>query len=303
MPHCLICENEYQPHVDFGDMPIANAFASKEEVLNEYTFPMKVGFCNHCNMFQLVEQPQPQQMFNENYAFFSGTSRLMAQHFDEFADHVIQDYLQGVDDPFVVEIGSNDGIMLRHFAEKGIRHLGIEPSGNVANVARKRGIKTIVEFFDKELAERIVREQGQADAYLAANVMCHIPYIKSILEGIKALLKPSGIVMFEDPYLGDVIRNTTYDQIYDEHTFLFSVHSVQYLFNQFDMEVIDIEPQETHGGSMRYLIAHSGVRPVQDAVMEQLKLERKLGLTEPATFIAFRESCESYRSDLYEPIK
>ena len=153
----------------------------------------------------------------------------MAKHFEEFAECLIQDYLQYVEDPFVVEIGSNDGILLSNFAEKEIRHLGIEPSGNVADVARKKGINTVVEFFDKGLAERIVRDHGQVDAYVAANVMCHIPYINSIVEGIKVLLKPKGIVMFEDPYLGDIIRKTTYDQIYDD-TFVFSVHSIQYLY-------------------------------------------------------------------------
>jgi len=304
--HCHICNNGVAPFMSFGSMPIANGFLAQNQFSGEYSFDMSVAFCDHCKMFQLVEQPQPQQMFNENYAFFSGTSRLMAQHFEEFAEHVMQDYLQGVEDPFVVEIGSNDGIMLKHFAEKGIRHLGIEPSANVADVARKQGINTVVEFFDKDLAERIVQEHGRADAYVAANVMCHIPYINSIVEGIKVLLKPSGIVMFEDPYLGDVVRNTTYDQIYDEHTFLFSVHSIQYLFNQFDMEVIDVEPQETHGGSMRYVIAHKGARPVRERVKQQLEIERELGLTEPDTFNAFRDSCERYRSelmDLLETIK
>ena len=98
----------------------------------------------------------------------------------------------------------------------------------------------------------MVAEHGKADAFLAANVMCHIPYINSVVEGIKYILDKKGVVIFEDPYLGDVIKNTTYDQIYDEHTFLFSAHSVNYLFNQFDMEIINLEPQKTHGGSMLF---------------------------------------------------
>jgi len=160
------------------------------------------------------------------------------------------------------------------------------------------GINTIVEFFDKSVVEKIVRDHGQADAYVAANVMCHIPYINSIVEGIKVLLKPDGVVMFEDPYIGDVIQKTTYDQIYDEHTFLFSVHSIQYLFNQFDMEVIDVEPQVTHGGSMRYVIAHKGVKPVHENVYKQLEYECELGLTDYKTYEKFCENCEKYRSDL-----
>lgn len=297
---CLICSGKATPIMSFGSMPIANGFLALERFKDEYFFEMEVAFCDHCKMFQLVNQPEPQQMFNENYAFFSGTSKMMGLHFEKFAYHVMEDFLKDGLNPFVVEIGSNDGIMLKHFAQKGVRHLGIEPSANVAKVAMDKGINTIVEFFNKSLAEKIVIEHGHADAYIAANVMCHIPNINSIVEGIKVLLKPDGIVMFEDPYLGNVIQQTTYDQIYDEHTFLFSVHSIQYLFNQFGMEVIDVEPQETHGGSMRYIIAHKGAKPVQDNVHKQLEFERKLGLTDSATFDLFRQNCEKYRSDLME---
>lgn len=295
---CLICNQAIAPFMSFGPMPIANGFLPKEQFKNEYFFEMEVAYCPSCTMFQLVNQPEPEQMFNENYAFFSGTSKMMGIHFANFAKLVMNDYIKYVPDPFVVEIGSNDGIMLKQFANKGIRHLGIEPSSNVAQVAIDHGINTVVEFFNEEFAEKIVNKYGQADAFLGANVMCHIPYIRSIVAGIKVLLKPGGIVMFEDPYLGDVIQKTTYDQIYDEHTFLFSVHSIQYLFNQFDMEVIDIEPQTTHGGSMRYVIAHKGAQPVHENVQKQLEYEREIGLTNPKTYEQFRKNCEKYRSDL-----
>jgi len=298
MAECLVCSRGSNSIIAFGLMPIANGFLSEDQFKDEYFFEMEVAFCNHCKMFQLVNQPNPELMFNENYAFFSGTSKLMGLHFEKFTHHVMRDYLKDKPNPFVVEIGSNDGIMLKHFAQKGIRHLGIEPAANVARVAIDQGINTVVEFFDKSLAERIVSEHGQADAYVAANVMCHIPYINSIVEGIKVLLKSDGIAIFEDPYLGDVIQKTTYDQIYDEHTFLFSVHSIQYLFKQFDMEVINVEPQETHGGSMRYVIAHQGTKSVQSNVHKQLELERKLGLTDSKTYEQFRKNCEKYRSDL-----
>jgi methylation protein EvaC len=295
---CLICNQSISPFMSFGPMPIANGFLSKEQFKDEYFFEMEVASCPSCSMFQLVNQPEPEQMFNENYAFFSGTSRMMGIHFEHFAKHVMTDYTNDVRAPFVVEIGSNDGIMLKYFAENGIRHLGIEPSANVAQVAIDRGINTIVGFFDKSLAEQIVRKHGQADAYVAANVMCHIPYINSIVEGIKVLLKPGGVVMFEDPYLLDVIQQTTYDQIYDEHTFLYSVQSIQNLFKQFDMEVIDVEPQNTHGGSIRYVIAHKGARAVNENVHLQLEYERELGITDPKTYVQFRKNCQKYRLDL-----
>ena len=295
---CHICSHIINSFMNFGRMPIANGFLEEEEFHSEYFFDMEVALCDNCKMFQLVNQPEPEQMFNENYAFFSGTSKLMANHFKDFSNHVMDVYLKDKYNPFVVEIGSNDGIMLKNFAQKGIRHLGIEPSANVARVAMDQGINTIVEFFDKSLAERIVSEHGQADAYIAANVMCHIPNINSIVEGIKVLLKSDGIVIFEDPYLGNVIEKTTYDQIYDEHTFLFSIHSIQYLFNQYDMEVIDVEPQESHGGSIRYVVSHKGERQVNDIVLSQLEYEKKIGLTELETFYEFKNNCEKSKSDL-----
>ena len=297
MPKCLICKNENFPFMSFGKMPIANGFLCKEHYNNEYFFEMEVAFCNKCKMFQLVNQPEREKMFNKNYAFYSGTSKLMAIHFEKFAKDVLMNYVSN-DNPFIVEVGSNDGIMLRHFAIAGIRHLGIEPSHNVAQVAMEQGINTIVEFFDSEIANKIVADLGHADALLGANVMCHIPYLHSVIEGIKILLKEDGVIIFEEPYLGDVIEKTTYDQIYDEHVFLFSVSSIKYLFAQHGMEVIDVKPQETHGGSMRYIIAHKGTKPVSDNVEKQVGIEKKLGLIVPETYMKFRKNCEKFRSDL-----
>lgn len=302
MPKCRVCNTEYEPFISYGKQPIANGFLTRDQFGKEYFFELKVGFCPNCTMVQIVDQPDREQMFNENYAFFSGTSKFMTQHFKEFAQHVMDDYIKSKD-PFVVEIGSNDGIMLQNFAAKGIRHLGIEPSANVAKVAMDKGINTVNQFFDEELARKIVKENGQADAYIAANVMCHIPYMHSVVEGIRILLKPDGIVMFEDPYMGDVLEKTSYDQIYDEHVFLFSVRSINYLFNQHGMEVVDVEPQETHGGSMRYVIAHKGARKVSSNVAAQLDKEKKLGLDKAATYQRFRENCERSKSELVGLLK
>lgn len=302
MSKCLICKTEYQPFIDFGKMPIANGFLSEEEFDNEYFYDMEVGFCQHCNMVQLVNQPDREMMFNENYAFFSGTSQNMALHFKEFADGIKNHYLMNAD-PFVVEIGSNDGIMLKNFARQGVRHLGVEPSQNVADVAIREGVNTVTDFFDSKLAGKIVSEYGQADAFIAANVMCHIPYFHSIIDGIKILLKKDGIAAFEDPYLGEVIENTTYDQIYDEHVFLFSLLSIQYAFQMHDMEVVDVDPQETHGGSMRYFIAHKGAKKVSQRVLDLIEKEKQIGLNKGETYDVFRQNCERYRDSLVDLVK
>jgi len=297
MNKCLICKNDINPFISYGDMPIANGFLTKEKFKDEYYFHMQVAHCENCNMVQLIDTPERQLMFNDNYAFFSGTSSLMKEHFKFFAEDVKSKYLN-TPDPFVVEIGSNDGIMLNNFKDWGIRHLGIEPSANVAKVAQEKGINTIIEFFDEKLAKKIVDENGQADAFIAANVMCHIPYFHSIVEGISILVKKSGIVIFEEPYVGDVIEKTTYDQIYDEHTFLFSISSINYIFNQHGMEVIDVIHQDTHGGSMRYIIGHKGERIISEDTKKQIAKESILGLDKSNTYLKFKENCENSRIEL-----
>jgi methylation protein EvaC len=284
--------------VDFGKQPLGNGFLEPVNYGDEYFFPMKVGFSEKSMMFQLLEQPSPEKMFHDHYAFYSSTSSFMARHFKEFADQVLQSGCLEKQDPFVVELGCNDGIMLKNFAAAGVRHLGIEPSLNVAQEANKHGVRTCSEFFSEQLAESIVRENGQADAFLAANVMCHIPDIIGVVKGIAKLLKPSGVVMFEDPYLGDVIAKTSYDQIYDEHVFLFSALSIRYLFGLYGMELIDVRPQKTHGGSMRYVLAHRGAYPVNDSVLQLIAQEKLQGLDRLATFQQFRTNVEQSRLNL-----
>jgi len=297
MSQCLICESDYQPFVDLGDMPIANAFATKEELVDEYTFPMQVGFCESCCMVQLVEQPDREKMFHENYAFFSSTSNYMKEHFKHFANSVSK--LQNLNkDSFVVEIGSNDGIMLQNFVIDKIPCLGVEPSKNVAEVAREKGIKVITEFFDQDLAENIIVTHQKADAILSANVMCHIPYMHSIYDGVKALLADDGVFIFEDPYLGEVIEKTSFDQIYDEHVFLFSALSVSHLANMHDLELIDVEHQITHGGSMRYTVAHKGMKEVSNNVIKLTDKEKKIGLDGSDAYSSFSNDVDKIKSDL-----
>ena len=299
MKHCHICNSPVEPFISFGKMPIANGFLSPEEFESEYFFELKVGFCEECKMVQLTELVDREKMFHDHYAFYSSTSSRMTVHFKNLADIVRQKYLRDTD-PFVVEIGSNDGIMLQNFAKAGIRHLGVEPSANVAQVAIDKGIATITEFFDEELAQNIIERHGQSDAILAANVMCHIPYLHSVVAGIKVLLKPEGVLIFEDPYLGDIVEKTSYDQIYDEHAFYFSLASISYLFEQHGLEVIAVVPQDVHGGSMRYIIAHKGVKKISAAVIKQSNKEKELGLHLPGTFERLRQNIEFSRDQLME---
>lgn len=300
MNRCRVCDAPIGAFMSFGRMPIANGFLKAEEIAQEYFFELAPAFCEACTMVQLVVQPAPDKMFHEQYAFFSSSSRYMQTHFEGFANSVVAGTLAGRPDPFAVELGSNDGIMLRHFKAKGMRHLGVEPSANVADVARGNGINTISAFFNPKLADEIVAQYGRADAALAANVMCHIPDFPGVAAGMQRLLKPDGVFIFEDPYLGDMIAKTSYDQIYDEHVFIFSVHSVSRAFAMHGFELVDVAPQITHGGSMRYTIAPKGSRPVSAKVHEVLAAEKARGLDRTETYLQFKQNCFTSRERLMQ---
>jgi len=300
---CRICNNTATQIISYGKMPIANGFLNSEDFLKEYFFELAVAFCPTSKMFQLIEQPDPKRMFHENYAFFSSTSKKMAEHFEKMANNYLTHFLPNPTDAFVVELGSNDGIMLRHFAKAGIKHLGIEPSSNVAEVARQNGVNTISEFFGEETSRNVEKEYGKADIISAANVMCHIPDLNSVGKGVELLLKDTGIFVFEDPYLGDVIQKTSYDQIYDEHVYIFSVQSVAIAFAPCGLEVFHVEPQTTHGGSMRYYLCRKGAHIIRDSVKKQLKQEDLLGLDKLDTYEKFAKNCEKSKHDFVKLLK
>jgi len=294
---CRVSASSLDLVVDFGKQPLGNGFLKKADFKNEYFFEMQCGFNEKSMMFQLIKQPEPEKMFHENYAFFSSTSNFMKKHFyDFFQSYVKSEYISN--NPFVIELGCNDGILLENFAKNNIKHLGIEPSENVAEVANQKGVKTISKFFNAQLSNEILNEHGKADLFFAANVMCHIPDILSVIEGIKNTLKDTGVVIFEDPYLGDVINKISYDQIYDEHVFLFSAHSVKYLFELYEMELINLEPQHTHGGSMRYTLCHKNKYHINANVEKYLNKEKLLGLNKIETFFKFQENIKKSKDKL-----
>ena len=295
---CRVCDEELSKIIDFGLQPLGNGFLRKAEFENEFFFQMELGFSQKSKMVQLFNQPEPEKMFHDNYAFFSSTSKYMSKHFKDFSEFVTNSGYLDSNNPFVIELGCNDGILLKNFALNGIKHLGIEPSLNVAKEANKNGVSTINEFFSEELAKKILSQHGKVDAFMAANVMCHIPEINNIVRGIKILLKEKGVVIFEDPYLGDVVQKISYDQIYDEHVFLFSAISVSYLFNLHGMELIDLCPQSTHGGSMRYILANKGVYKPSKRVLKTIENEKNLGLDNLEKFFEFSKKVEKSRNDL-----
>ena len=288
---CRVCESKIESFMSFGQMPIANGFIQESQFSEEYFFELAPAFCENCLALQLVEQPHPEQMFHENYAFFSRQSKHMIDHFKTYAHYVEKNFLKDKND-LVVEIGSNDGIMIENFYKKGFKHLGVDPSRNVAQVAAERGIHTKVCFFNRDTSDEIKQEFGNAAAIISANVMCHLPDLNDVAFAAYDLLTDDGVLIFEDPYLGDMLSKVSYDQLYDEHVYIFSALSVENIFGRSGFEIIDLLPQNTHGGSMRYVLAKKGRRPVSKNVYEIKEKEKLMNINQYSTYIDFKKNCE-----------
>ena len=301
MPACRVCRSDIEPFIDFGRMPLANGFLSADQFASEYFFNLSAACCPRCTLVQLVEQPQRERMFNDRYPFFSSTSVRMQEHFAALAGDLIA--VLPATDPFVVEIGSNDGTLLQHVARLRIRHLGIEPSASVARAAADAGVTTRCVFFDATLAKQIVAAHGPAHAIIAANALSHIADLHSVVEGIALLLAPFGVCVIEDPYWGDVVAQTAFDQIYDEHASYFTLSSLSYLLEQHGLTVLDAIAVNVHGGSMRYVIGRAGSKAAAPSVSRLAERERAAALHTREALATFRNRVTKTGSDLMAQLR
>jgi methylation protein EvaC len=294
---CRICGGTVTQCLDFGRQPVSNSFLRKDRIGTERYFNLSVGVCGVCGMVQQLEEVPREHMFGIDYPYRSGMSAWMRKHFQQAAQSLVETELTGPD-PFIVEIGSNDGIMLDTVSQAGIRHLGVDPSGGPSDVARDKGIQVRVDYFEESSARSILAEHGPADVIFSANTVSHIAYIDSILRGVDVLLRDNGVFVVEDRYLGDVVEHNYFDQIYDEHFYLFAVHSVSEMVSRFGFELVEAERIPVHGGAMRYTIARAGRRAVNTAVRDFLAGEVAMGLTDITVYQRFSLAIDAIRDEL-----
>ncbi|WP_431909021.1 methyltransferase domain-containing protein [Micromonospora carbonacea] len=294
---CRACGGTVVQFLDLGRQPLSDRFLTEPEIPQEYFFQLAVGLCETCTMVQLMQEVPRERMFHEDYPYYSSGSAVMQKHFADTARQLLETEAGGPD-PFVVEIGCNDGVMLRTVHEAGVRHLGFEPSGKVAEAARAKGLRVRGDFFEESTARAVRASDGPADVIFAANTICHIPYLDSILRGVDALLGPDGVFVFEDPYLGDILAKTSFDQIYDEHFFLFSARSVQALAASFGFELVDVDRLAVHGGEVRYTLARAGARRPADRVAALIAEEDAGGVATLARLDQFAAQVGRIRDDL-----
>jgi methylation protein EvaC len=297
---CKITNSEINPFMSFGKMPIANAFIKKEDFKKEFFFNLEVGFSEKVSLFQLKEHPSPSQMFNDKYPFFTSSSETMKSHFKKFSDFIMKNYLKN--NSKVIEVGSNDGTFLENFKNKNFEYIGFEPSSNVASLANQKNIFTINEFFNTETIELAKGFKNATDVIYAANVICHIPNLIDFINSVDLLLKDDGVLIFEEPYLGSMIEKTSYDQIYDEHIYMFSATSVKKIFNLFDFELIDAIKQPTHGGSMRYVISRKKKKIINKDVQLILDEEKRNNIDNIESCLLFKKNCELSKERIFNLI-
>jgi SAM-dependent methyltransferase len=284
---------------DLGMTPVSNAFLKADELdRKEPVYPLHAYVCGSCFLVQLEQFESPQQIFGENYAYFSSYSDSWLEHARRYTAQMIDRFGLGPKSQ-VIEIASNDGYLLQYFKQKGVPVLGIEPARNVAEAAAAKGIPTRVKFFGVKTAEELVAEGTRADLLLGNNVLAHVPALNDFVAGMKRVLKPDGVITMEFPHLQHLIEENQFDTIYHEHFSYFSFLAAQRAFARHDLHLFDVEEIPTHGGSLRIYGRHAerGGEPGQ-RVKELVARERRLKFEDLDTYRAFSERVQGTRRGL-----
>ena len=251
---CRSCSStRLEQIVDLKSQPLSNAFLTKEQLDKpEVTYPLIAYLCLECMLMQVGAYEARENIFNEEYVYFSGQSQDWLKHCEQYANKMIERF----NPEYVMEIASNDGSLLKYFDRKGIQVLGVEPSRSVAETAIHSGINTIVDFFGENFAKNLPRKY---DVITANNVLAHVPDLNDFIAGIKEALAPKGVVTVEFPYVANLLMDLQFDTIYQEHFSYFSLMSVRKAFNNHGLEIFDVDELPTHGGSLRIYASHPGV--------------------------------------------
>ena len=296
-PQCRLCACALDEFISFGQQPMSNAYIGPEGFADEFFFRLAVGICPECQMVQLVDEVPNENMFHKEYPYRTSGSAFMRAHFERAAQSFLS-LTAASGDPFIVEIGSNDGAVLTHVQQTGTRHLGVEPCTNLADLSASRGINVLNAYFDESAARQIAEDHGQADIIFSANTISHISYLDSVFRGADALLKPDGLFIFEDPYFSDILRLTSFDQIYDEHVYFFTAASVQTAVSRYGLTLVDVQHLPVHGGEIRYVVAREGAHQPTRALAQLLNAEREAAVTERNTLEKFAAAVEDRKASL-----
>lgn len=300
---CRFCKTSLSHvFIDLINSPASNSFLTKEQLNEPETFyPLKIYTCPSCFLVQVDEYKKSDAIFNSDYVYFSSYSSSWLQHAKAYTEKMTRRF--GLNhNSKVVEIASNDGYLLQYFHEKNIPVLGIEPTANTAEVAVKKGIETVVDFFGVKLAKELVSKNIAADLLLGNNVLAHVPDILDFTGGMKIILANEGVITMEFPHLMQLVDNNQFDTIYHEHFSYLSFGTVQKIFVSQGLELFDVEEIPTHGGSLRIYAKHveDKSKTITDNVGKLLKKEADKGMNNIAFYNGFQAKALKVKLDLTE---
>ncbi len=283
--------------LSLGETPLANDLGLREGQPPACRYPLDLVWCPTCSLVQIWQVVSPERLFSD-YVYFSSFSSTMLRHAEELANELTES--EHLDDrSLVVEVASNDGYLLQYFKQRGIRVLGIEPAANIARVAKEeKGIPTLPLFFGADLATELVNEGTHADVLIGANVLAHVPDLNGFACGVKTLLAPHGVAVFEAPYVRDMLLGTEFDTIYHEHQCYFSLTALDRLFARHGLQVVDVKRLPIHGGSLRVSVAHAGSRTPDERVAQLLAEEQAWGVLTAQPYAEFAKAVGTLRTSL-----
>ena len=256
--NCRVCEStNFDDVLDLGNQPWGNDFRATPGDAEKY--PLIGVFCNDCSTFQIKHNVSKEVMY-EDHTYLSGANASMSSHFQSVSDKACKNLSN--DQNFVVDIGSNDGTLLRTYKDKGLKVLGVEPCENIALKAIDSGIPTVIDFFNNDVANSIITEHGKANIISAANVFYHVEELHDIVKGITNLLSDNGTFIVQGTYLPNLINNNEFDIIYHEHLLYYRIENLNFLLNKFGLEVFDVDFADVHGGSFIAYVSHSSSKEI-----------------------------------------
>ncbi|MAE13841.1 SAM-dependent methyltransferase [Candidatus Woesearchaeota archaeon] len=277
--NCQVCSNpECKEILSLGKTALANNFLSPEQLTKEEAlFPLELVWCPQCKLLQLNYVVDPELMFG-HYLYVTSTTKTFRLHFMQMAEDLSKTFHLN-ENSLAVDIGSNDGLLLKGFQKCAVQTIGVEPAKNIAEIAEKDGVPTINSFFNQQTKDEIIKRKGRADIITANNVFAHTDTIKDIIKNVKLLLKPEGVFVVEVAYLLEMMKQMTFDMIYHEHLFYYTLTSLDHLFKQEGMQIFKVEQVNTHGGSLRvFTKKEESSRPIDLSVSKLLEEEESFGV-------------------------
>lgn len=298
---CRHCGSElHVPFLDLGSAPPSNAYLTEAGArAPEIWFPLRLLVCDSCWLVQTEDYAGREDLFTQDYAYFSSFSTSWLTHAEQYVQRMI--VRLGLNTGCrVVEIAANDGYLLQYVQAAGIPCYGVEPTASTAHAARAKGIDVIERFFGVALAEELAKTDREADLIVANNVLAHVPDINDFVSGFTRLLKPRGVATFEFPHLLRMVQENQFDTAYHEHYSYLSLTAVQRLFGSNGLTVFDVEELPTHGGSLRIFAQRTdtGVHQQSPAVGSLLETEAQAGMSTPAFYQEFPRQAEKVKDDL-----